>query len=81
MGATLTLVFALILTVVAVAFLAVSGIGVYSLIVEGLGDDDSGVFYSPSGGSAVVFLVGIILFGLASAGLAFALWYAFLNRY
>ncbi len=42
MGTTLTLVFALILTVVAVAFLAVSGIGAYSLIVEGLGDSDSG---------------------------------------
>ncbi len=81
MGATLTLVFALILTVVAVAFLAVSGIGVYSLIVEGLGDDGSGWLYTPSDGSAIALMVGIILFGLASAGLAFALWYAFLNRY
>ncbi len=81
MGATLTFVFALILTVAAVAFLAMSGIGVYSLIVEGLGDDDSGWLYSPSSGSVVIFLVGTSLFGLASAGLAFVLWYAFLNRY
>ena len=84
MGATLTVIFAVIFTLVALAFLAGSGMVIYSLIAEGLGgpgNQEPGWLYSPSSGSAVLGSAGIILFGLASAGFAFVLWYAFLNRY
>jgi hypothetical protein len=73
--------FAVTLTLLALAFLAVSGVGVYSLIAEGLSDCEPGWVYCPSGGSAILVLTASLLLGLASAGLAYVLWYAFLNRY
>lgn len=83
MGATLTVIFAVIFSLLTLAILAFFGAGVYSLITEGLENHDAGPrwLYSPSSGAALLGLVGITLFGFASAGFAFVLWYAFLNRY
>ncbi len=85
MGATLTVMFAAIFTLLTAAFLAACGMGAYSLITEGMGNHDADAtwLYSPPSGVVFGCVVASILgaFGLACAGFAYVLWYAFLNRY